>query len=254
MVYLFKKGRNLVGFEIVLRNVPGAMSYTFSLTKNYGLNGVYIEECGISEESGRFFIAVDFTDKDIDPEALLAEFRGAKDYIVNADISPSLGDIIFPLKFCAKDIGGMRAILLGSGNMRGIILGIKESLGEDGGNTFLYHLGYGVGGELYKMYAEPMKIKDIRKGILLLEALARGAGWADIIGYELTGNKMIIRFDRLWECEIQKGRADKPASNYVRGILTGFFKALSDRDLVIKESKCIAVGDPYCQFEMNIIT
>ncbi len=147
----------------------------------------------------------------------------------------------------------MRAILLGTGNMKGIIIGIKENLGEEGGNAFLYHLGYGVGEEVYKVYAEPVEIKDSAKGILLLEALARGAGWADIVGYKEEDDKIIVRFNRLWECEIQKGIVDKPASNYMRGILAGFFKALLGIDLVIKETKCVAVGDPYCQFEINII-
>ena len=253
MVYLFKEGRQLIGFDIVLANMPGTLRFVSSLTEKHGLNIVYFEDCGISGETGRFFMAVDFTDKEVFPEDLLRELRKNKDYVVDADISPSLNDIIYPSKFCAKDLGGMRAILIALGNMRGTIQGIKKTLGDESGETVLYHLGYGVGEELYKVYAEPRGIKDFTKGILLLEALTRGAGWADIIGHEGAGDKIIIKFERLWECEIQKGIVDKPASNYMRGILTGFFKALLGKDLVIKETKCIALGDPYCQFEINII-
>ncbi len=253
MVYLFKEGRNLIGFDVVLANRPGTLKFVSSLTEKHDLNIVYFEDCGISRETGRFFMAVDFTDKEFSPEDLIKELRENKDYVLNADISPSLSDIIFPSKFCVKDLGGMRALLIGQGNMKGIILGIKGNLGEEGGNAFLYHLGYGVGEEVYKVYAEPREIKDYAKGILLLEALTRGAGWADIIGYEGADDKIIIKLERLWECEIQKGIVDKPASNYMRGILAGFFKALLGKEVVVKETKCIAVGDPYCQFEINII-
>ena len=253
MVYLFKEGKNLIGFDVVLANIPGTLRLVTSLTEKHGLNIVYFEDCGISGETGRFFMAVDFTDKEFSPEDLLRELRENKDYVINAEISPSLNDIIFPSKFCAKDLGGMRAILMALGNMRGIIQGIKKTLGNETGETVLYHLGYGVGEELYNVYAEPRGIKDFTKGILLLEALIRGAGWADIIGYEKTDDKIIIKFDRLWECEIQKSKVDKPASSYVKGMLVSFFNSLLKKEVVVKETKCIAIEDPYCQFEINII-
>ena len=252
-MFLFKNGKKLIGFDIVLTNKPGALRYMSSITEKYGLNIVYIEECGISEESGRFFIAVDFTDKNVDPETLLAEFRNAKKYITSADISSSLNDIIFPKKFCSKDIGSVRAILMAVGGMRGVVMGIREHLGVEGGNALLYHLGYGDGEESYKVYAKPRGIKNLDEAILLLEALTKGTGWADFIGYEVADNKIIIRLERLWEYEIQKGIVDKPASNFVRGILAGVFKKLLGKEVVVKGTRCIAVGDPCCQFEINII-
>ena len=250
---LFKEGRKLVGFEIVLPNIPGTLRYMCSIPEKYGLNIVYIEECGISKESGNFFIAVDFTDKDVDPETLLAEYRRAKEYIISADISSSLNDIIFPKKFCSKDIGSVRAILMAVGGMRGVVMGIREHLGVEGGNALLYHLGYGDGEESYKVYAKSKGIKDLDEAILLFEALTKGTGWADFIGYEIADDKIIIKLEKLWECEIQKGVVDKLASNYMRGVLAGYFKTLLGKEVVVKETKCIAVGDPYCQFEINII-
>ncbi len=89
---------------------------------------------------------------------------------------------------------------------------------------------------------------------MLLEAITRGAGWTELIGYEEADDKIIIRLERLWECEIQKSIVDKPASNFVRGLLAGFFKKLLGKEVVVKETKCIALGDPYCQFEINIVT
>ena len=254
MVFLFKKGRELVGFDIVLPNIPGTLRYICSITEKYGLNIVYIEECGISRESGRFFIVIDFTDKDIAPETLLTEFRKAKKYVYSADFSSSLNDIIYPKSFCSKDIGGVRAILLAVAGMKGIIIGIREHLGEEGGNTLLYHLGYGDGVESYKVYAMSMGIENVTDAISLLAALSKGTGWADIIGYEATDNKITIRLEKLWECEIQKDTVDKPASNYMRGLLAGYFKSLLKKEVIVKETKCIALGDPYCQFEINIIS
>ena len=66
-------------------------------------------------------------------------------------------------------------------------------------------------------------------------------------------NKIIIRHNKLWECEIQKGLVDKPASYLLRGILTGFFESLLRKKVLVNETRCVAVGDPYCQFEINIL-
>ena len=251
MVYLLKGGRNLVGYDVTLANIPGALKFVTSIPEKYGLNIVYLEACGISEESGRFFIAIDLKDGSITSEELLKEFRGNRNFVISINISPTLEDIIFPSRFCIKDLGGLRAILLSLANMKGIILGIKKEMGSVG-DTFLYHLGHNVGEEIYRMYAEPRKINDVIKGVLLLEALARGAGWGDVTEYEKLNDKIIIRFEQLWECEIQKNITDKPASNYVRGILTGFFKSLLRREISVEETKCIAKGDQYCQFEMTL--
>ena len=174
MVYFFKEGRDLVGFEVTLFNIPGALEYIASVTKRKGLNIFYIENCFRDEKYYGLFIAVDFTDSQYSPVDLINDFIRNKMYVADVVISPSLDDIIFPSKLCVKNLGGMRAILMASGSMRGIILGIKKELGEESGETILYHLGYDMGEELYKIYAEPRGIKDIRKGIMLLEALARG--------------------------------------------------------------------------------
>ncbi len=254
MVFLFKGGRELVGFEMVLPNIPGVLRNVCSIIEKYGLNIVYIEGCELSGEAGDFFIAVDFTDTDVTPETLLKEFRKNKEYITSADISPSFSDIIFPSKFCAKDIGGMRAILSSMATMRGIVMGVREHLGVESGNALLYHIGYGIGEEFYKIYAEPRGIKDLNEVFLLIEALTKGSKWGDFIGYERADDKIILKFERLWECEIQKGIVDKPASNFMRGILAGAFETILGKEVIVKETKCIAVGDPYCQFEISIIS
>ena len=65
-------------------------------------------------------------------------------------------------------------------------------------------------------------------------------------------DKIIIRHDKLWECEVQKGLVDKPASHLLRGVLAGFFKELLGKRVDVNETKCIALGDPYCQFEISV--
>ena len=255
MVFIYKDGRDLVGYEAVLPNIPGAIRYLASITEKYGLNIVYIEECTVSEGDDLFFIVVDFTNKDIDPEMLLKEFQKNKKYVTKVEISPSFKNIIFPKYFCVKTLGGLRVILMGLANMKGLLGGLKKQLGGEAASSFIYHLGYGVGKELYDIYSKFTKIEGPEEGIKLLEALTKGAGWCELISYSIKEDMIVLKVGRLWECEIFEGKADKPTSNYVRGMLVSFFEKVLNKQgrLVAIERNCIGKGEPFCVFEIKIM-
>jgi len=250
MVYIIARNRNLVGFELVLSNVPGALGKVSSLIASYGLNIEYLETCFFSEGEYGLFIIVDFTKSRIEPQDLLNKLRGIREYVLSVSLASTVRDIIYPPRFCVKDLGGIRAILLSVASMEGIIRGLRERLGDNISNIFLFQLGYSIGKRMYDLYAKPRNIKDANDGIKLLSALSRGSGWGEIIDYTIEDNRLILKIEKLWECEIQKGRVEKPASHYVRGIITGFFREITRLGLEVRERRCIALGDPYCEFEI----
>jgi len=250
MIYFIAQNRNLVGFELVLSNVPSALGKVSSLIASYGLNIEYLETRFLSEGEYGLFIIVDFTKSRIEPQDLLNKLRGIREYVLSVSLAPTIRDIIYPPRFCIIDLGGIRAILLSVANIEGIIKGLRERLGDNINNIFLFQLGYSVGKKTYELYAKMRNIKDINDGIKLFMALIRGAGWGEIIDYTIEDNKLILKIDRLWECEIQKREVDRPASHYVRGIITGFFREITRLGLEVRERKCIALGDPYCEFEI----
>ena len=253
MVYLLKREKDIVGFELVLKNVPGTLKAIATIPEKYGLNIEFIETCSVAEETYNLFLAIDFTNSNISHEELLEEFK-KEEKVVTVNIAPSLYNMIYSSRFCSKNLGGVRAILCGIGTMQDLIEGIREEFGEESGNAFLYHIGYGIGKKIYEIYGGEMKIKNINEAATLLKALANGGAWGDTKEYniDMEEGKIMVRITELWECEIQKNRR-KHSSNLIRGILAGFFKAFLGIELVVKERKCIAAGDSYCEFEINII-
>ena len=254
MVYLLLSSElkeAIVGFEITLSNVPGALEKIVSIISGYKLNIYHVETCFRRDDIYALFIAIDFTNKEVSPEKLLEEFK-KEDVVKDIAISPKFKNVIYPSRFCPMDLGSIRAIIVAEANMRGIIDGIKEEFGEESGDAFLFRMGYEIGRKAYRLYAEKLSIKDFDEGIEVLKALSRGARWMDLKEITREDNKIIIRVERLWECELQKGRVDKPASYLVKGIFTGFFKELLNMNVKVRETKCIALGDPYCEFEVTI--
>ncbi len=251
MVFIYKEKESLVGFDIVLVNKPGALVSVASTAKDRGLDIYYIEIESLTREEYDLFVIYDFSGSRCSPEEFIKDLEEKVGYIKKVVISPDFKNIISPSMFKPMKIGGARSIILSEASIRGLITMIKENLGVDAGNTLLYHIGYGIGQEAFETYIKPLDIHTVEDLEKILVALFRGSRWGDIIEYGVEDNKIILKIVDLWECEVQKGLVDKPASHFVRGIAGGIFKSILNRNVDVKETRCIALGDPYCQFEIH---
>ncbi len=65
------------------------------------------------------------------------------------------------------------------------------------------------------------------------------------VGKITIGEKIRIREN----CESFMIKADEPSCFFTTGFLNGFFSAVKNQH--VKETKCIAVGDPYCEWEFR---
>ncbi len=253
MVFIYKEKERLVGFDIVLANKPGALESIAFTAKDYRLNIYYIEIESLTKEEYDLFVIYDFSESRHSPEEFIEDLKKGVEYVKKAVISPDFKNIIFPSMFKPMKMGNTRSIIFSEASIRGLITMIKENLGVDPGNALLYHIGYGVGQKVFETHIKPLDIYSIEDLEKLLVALFRGSRWGDIIEYTVEDDKIILKAVNLWECEVQKGLVDKPASHFVRGIAGGLFKSILNREVVVKETKCIALGDPYCQFEIHPI-
>ncbi len=252
MGFVFKEGRDLVGFEITLFNVPGSLSSATSVFKNHGINIVFIEMFPIGKGEGLLFVVGDFTGVDIDSNVIVEELKGFEEYIKDVNIAPSVGDIVYSSNIVIKDIGGVRVILWSKDSMIGFVEGIRERLGE-GGLHLLQHLGHGVGTKIYEYHIQRAGVSSAEDVINVLNAVISGHRWGKIIHSERDDNKLCIRIFRLWECEVLKGKVDKPASNFFKGVLTGLFSAFYGKEVIVREAKCIALNDPYCEYIIEAV-
>ena len=252
MTLIFRRGKNLYGFEVDLNNVPGALAAVTSVAHSHRLNISYIEILSYTEETYSLFMVLDFTDVEMDPAQIQREIKRKKKYVRDVTISPSYKDVIFPSKFSPLYVGPSRAVILGEATLHGLIEQIKSNLGEKAGQSFLYQLGIGIGQWVYKKYSS-LTTDDINDNIKLLAAFCKGVRWGEVIDYFIEEDKIIIRIRDLWECDIQKDIVNEPASHLVRGIIAGYAMKLFNHEVIVNETKCMAIGDPYSEFEVNII-
>jgi hypothetical protein len=252
MVLIYLQDREIVGYEVGLYDVPGALKRVLDVFVKYNINLTYIERYSALPGTAYFFIGADFTNIDISPILVLEEIKKLTEHVSDAKIAPRIGDIIYSSKPHFKDVGGERAILLYLSNIRGFLNGIRDELGYDIGSSVIYRIGYTTGKESYNYYSERIKLKGISELIEFLKALFNASAWGYISSYDMKEDKIILRIEKSWECETMKGEIDSPASYYLRGFLAGFIEKYLGRKVGVKETKCIAVGDPYCEFNITI--
>jgi hypothetical protein len=92
---------------------------------------------------------------------------------------------------------------------------------------------------------------DIRRFVGELAKLysATGVGRCEFVVMDLVNLHFVVRMTNNIECEGK--HSDKPNSQWIRGHLAGGASAAFDAQLDCIETKCIALGDPYCEFELR---
>lgn len=253
MVY---QGRRLYGFRVEGFSKPGIIAVIASLIADKGLAITYFSTTRATRrgEWGGCIFFIDFTGSDIEPEDLAEELRSLE-FVERVEVIKSrfegfiVDEVSFPIM-----LGPHRAIILSEPALRGFLIDFREHLGS-GGEAMLYHIGRAVGAERARHVNElaerigVSKLEDkITIGALIFKSL--GYGIPEILEFSEHPPYLRVRVYHCIECELG-GEAAHPFSHYVRGIISGYTSELFKQDLLAMETKCLALGDPYCEFELK---
>jgi len=170
------------------------------------------------------------------PHILNVKYRVkvVKEKIIDMFATPTFGQGKYPV------------LVLGVDEMSGVFEKVKEVYGT-GGEALLYHIGYALGEIAGRKYAPEELTEDfIREDLLAFQAY--GWGVLEIVKIDLEEPEVIIRLYDLFESAHVRGRKDKPHCHFVRGFLAGLLTVFLNTKMIVVELKCIAKGDPYCEF------
>ncbi|MCS7135881.1 MAG: V4R domain-containing protein [Nitrososphaerota archaeon] len=198
---------------------------------------------------------VDLTDANISIDEFAEKIRSIKGVKSVRIIHPTTEGFVADDLSVRLLLAGERAIILRRPGYEGFIVGIRERFGT-AGEAFLYHTGYQAGiryGRVHQDLASRLGIKDpiqiIHKlGVPTYASI--GLGKLEIVEASPAFCRLIIRAYENFECELGIG-SKKPYSNFVRGVFAGFIAQLFGKQMKAEELKCIAKGDPYCEFEIT---
>lgn len=156
--------------------------------------------------------------------------------------------VVDQLFFPITDPLGNRLLIITQSAFQQMMRALGAMLGS-GEGVVAYHEGYSMGAT-YASGLRGLLKGDPKKFASEVPKLytAMGIGMCEFLEKDFDRMHFVIRFSRNIECEGE--RSDKPRSQWLRGMLIGGASAFLDTQMECKETKCISIGDPYCEFEL----
>ena len=252
---ILTQDKPIYGFYLLIKNIPGVLADITKLLADANINIVAINFTPtIEHEDVLLFIAADFSKSSEKPEVMVKKFTSLDNIVSATLVKPRVkGVLVDELHFPIIDTSGRRKIMLSQENLRFFVIGIRELLGS-AGLALLYREGLVVGERIWKRYSG-LGFKSLEEGLerLMIGSLVLGRYRGEIVKLSTDERRIIIRLYNNWECEVaKKHNILGPASYFEKGVLAGLIKGYTGKDVKIEEVKCIAKGDPYCEFEIQI--
>lgn len=254
MVVIFRDKPELVGFDVLLYDVPGALSSVVKIFEKYKINITYFEYISMvgRKDVVCVFIVGDFTGVNISPKDVLNEIRRVKKYVNDACFSATMDGIICCNVGHLKIINEFRIMCIPEVEFCRLLEGALDKLGTELLSALMYQIGYSAGKYIYDYYSKRVRINNLEDCIKLLNMLLIGYSMGKIFEYKMLGDKLIVRVEGLMDYTKCIDNIISPSHHYIRGLISAFILKSSGREADIKEKKCITLRDKYCEFEITL--
>lgn len=249
---VYAENRNIHEFYFTIPNKPGQLMEVLKVFAKHNINILSISAYALPNwKYAPVFLFADFSDAGISTESIKRELESATDNIVCTRRPLVRGFMSDEFAFPLYVFPGVRSIIMLELDFQGMIRGMYSKLG-DSAAVFLYHLAY-PGGKSFANYLSKrlkLKGKELLKEIL---KIYQAGGWArvELVEYDPHTMKIVLRLYDSIECKLFK--SSKPMSQLIRGHLSGLLSSLLKTNVRVVEKKCIAKGDPYCEFYVEIV-
>jgi predicted hydrocarbon binding protein len=173
-------------------------------------------------------------------ESSLREFR------MSAGEELVVEELFFPLRLSGL---GSRVMLITQDSFQRMLAAMGQMLGT-GGSVVAYQEGQALG-SIYAGGLRALIKGDIRRFLGQLAKLygATGVGRCEFVEMNFDLMHFVVQVRDSIEC--QGKSSAKPNSQWIRGHLTGGATVTLDTPMQCEETRCVAMGDPYCEFHIS---
>lgn len=245
---LYRPGKRLfqLAFRASLMEAP--LMNIMKTLKTHQIDVISCHLSNLDKTGGRWNVFLECDDHGVTAEGLrriLARFDFLVDLRVAGGGELLVDELYFPIVDTTRD----RMMLFSKDSLQRMISAMGETFGS-GGTLISYQEGFAAGsratgafraivkGDLQQFVPEAIKLYN-----------ASGVGRAELVEADFEGLRFQVRmFDNI-ECEGKL--TTSPNSEWIRGHLCGAASTALQVDMRCAETKCIAMGDPYCLFSLT---
>ena len=251
MEILDGKHRRVFFAAVKLANIPGAIKQVSEVLANYKANILSgLHYAPPESKEGIWFFAVDLTNTDVNPTELFNKISSLNVVLSLEYGVKRMGNILFPPFHISLNVLGKGVIIERRKLLAEVYKVIAEEFGS-GAEALFYHIGFRAGYKVVDYWKRASGLNGEELITLALEVV-KALNWISdykMIEVDLGKGREAFRVWDQMDCKPFEGKKEKPTSHYFRGITSGYISRVMDKHIVLKEKKCIAVGDPYCEFE-----
>jgi len=253
---LFAPGRNLGILQVGVKNRPGSISKVTDVISRASVNVIQLMITNPSIEKTatvELLIFVDTTDAALDLEELTSQLKSIDVVEVVTMLKPQLPNFIADTSYFPTQMLGERFAIFRFPVLRALVETIRKMVGS-AGVIALYLEGQAMGRDLFDSYRTQFQEIVAGNDLRIFELMGSAMGWArfEIINANDENKTATVRAYDSWECGIgRKTVAGKNYAQLLRGLLAGFFTRHFQTEMVAVESKCVAAGDSYCEFNIT---
>ncbi|MEM3406922.1 MAG: 4-vinyl reductase [Nitrososphaerota archaeon] len=127
-----------------------------------------------------------------------------------------------------------------------------ESIISEEGAALLYEASINAGKDTAKILIKKFKNKDFFKKLSKFYS-SNGCGWFKIKKINIDPNKGgYIQIEQSFIAE-EYGKSEKPVCDFLAGYFVGMLEEIYKKEYTCEEIKCIAKGDKYCEFKIEVV-
>ncbi len=250
MVYRFDPKKRYFIVSLHLENKPGELG---NLANLLGVRGINILEGffgGISSGTkGNVGFFLESTNERMD-EDWLKDYLGSSIGVSDVEVRSAVeGFICDSLNFPVTWNNGDRAVLMRVEGLRAMLEAVKSS-NPAGGAESIYAQGFSYGKAAWENVIGIHRPKT-KEGLaeMLRMYVATGWGIIELADFNLSRATARVKLSDGFECVGVS--SSRPEGHFIAGHLAGAFSAYFGREVRAVESKCVAIGDPRCEFELS---
>lgn len=247
------EGQKWVGVALEMNIENGVVRRLAEIAEKAGIIIRFIQVSMVDPHatSLRAVVFLDFFKASITPEEALKRVK-TQEFVKKAHpIYPSREGILSDDYFFPLIVANERAVIFRKIVYGALFRGLREKFGT-AGEAMLYYQGFNLGYQACHDYANIAGSDKPKIIIELAKTFLRTMGWGiiEIVKMNLKKGEAQAHVYESFECEIGKG-SKEPYGHFSRGLVAGFFTYIFGKEANAAETRCVAKGDPYCEFTIK---
>jgi predicted hydrocarbon binding protein/predicted amino acid-binding ACT domain protein len=250
--------RRIFFASLTLDNKPGTLALVLALLLRYNINILGILSEAISKKDElEVSMFLEVPEKEVDVIDLERKLRDGinkekMDFVKKIKVYDHLNNFDADVVHFPLFVGSLRVITFPTSILGETIKSLMKVFNPSVVRTMFWYQGKEFGRLVEEFYEKEFSIINVNEAVNFLAIRTALHGWAisEIVELDDERRNVTLRLFDNWECSMFKGSSE-PQSHYIRGVLDGFFSSLFKVEMEAKETKCIAKGDPYCEFEIK---